>query len=131
MSVNIKGMGKLLKDLEIRLGKEKIQRITDQALQEGAEVFIKELKQEFEQFKDTGGSIEEMTFFPPSTENGVRTIRIRWRGPKNRYRIIHLNEFGTITNPNPAGKGAIARAMRNAEKPYRQVIKRILKEGMR
>jgi hypothetical protein len=130
MSVNVRGMGQLLKELDRRLGQASIQEITDKALIEGAEVFVKELKQEFELFKDTGGSIEEITVFPPGTEDGVRTIRIRWRGPKGRYRIIHLNEFGTINNPNPAGKGAIARAMRNAERPYRQVIKRIIQEGM-
>ena len=41
----------------------------------------------------------------------------------NRYAIIHLNEWGTVKNPTPRGKGAIARTMFTTEKPYREIIK--------
>ena len=41
----------------------------------------------------------------------------------NRYAIIHLNEWGSVKNPNPRGKGAIARTMFSTEKPYKQIIK--------
>lgn len=130
MSVNVKGMGKLLNELEKRLGKSRIQEVSDVALNEGAKLFVLELKKQFETFKDTGGSIDEISIFPPETIGGVRTIRIRWRGPKGRYRIIHLNEFGTITNPSPKGKGAIARAMRNSEGDYRRVVREIIERGI-
>lgn len=103
-----------------------MQTITDEALKAGAKVFVKELKSQLETFKDTGATVNEVQISEPMTVSGVRTIKIYWRGPKNRYRIIHLNEFGTIKNPRPRGKGAIARAMRNAEIAYRNAIIRTI-----
>lgn len=127
MSVEVEGLHIVLKQLEDKLGKQNVQRITDKGLKEAAEVFVKELKRQFESFKDTGASIEEITITGPYTdESGNRVIKIHWRGPKGRYRIIHLNEWGTIKNPNPRGKGAIARAMKNSEKAYREAIKSVL-----
>ncbi|CAK6472669.1 hypothetical protein BFRIG_01876 [Peribacillus frigoritolerans] len=130
MSVKIKGEKALIADLERRLGKMKAQQVSDKALKRGAQVFIKELKSQFESFKDTGASIEEMTISEPMWVSGVRTIKVYWKGPKSRYRIIHLNEFGTVKNPSPRGKGAIARAMRSAESSYRAAIKKAIKEGV-
>ncbi|WHY15751.1 hypothetical protein QNH16_08965 [Peribacillus frigoritolerans] len=130
MSVKIKGEKMLIAELERRLGKMKVQQVSDKALKQGAQVFIKELKYQFASFKDTGASIEEMTISEPMWVSGVRTIKVYWKGPKSRYRIIHLNEFGTVKNPNPRGKGAIARAMRSAESSYREAIKKAIKEGV-
>ncbi|MED3687293.1 hypothetical protein P4534_00340 [Peribacillus butanolivorans] len=71
-----------------------------------------------------------MKISEPMWVAGVRTVKVYWRGPKERYRIIHLNEFGTVQNPNPKGKGSIARAMRNAERAYREAIKQAIREGI-
>lgn len=130
MSVKMTGEKKLIADIEKRLGKMKAQQLSDIALKKGAEVFVRELKNEFELFKDTGATIDEITISEPVWVNGSRTIKIHWKGPKDRFRIIHLNEFGTVKNPNPKGKGAVARAMRNAEKEYRDTIKRVIREGI-
>ncbi|MGE6611873.1 HK97-gp10 family putative phage morphogenesis protein [Peribacillus sp. NPDC076916] len=130
MSVKLTGAKKLIVDIEKHIGKLKMQQLSDRALKKGAEVFVRELKSQFESFKDTGATIDEMTISEPMWENGFRTIKIHWKGPKDRYRIIHLNEFGTVKNPNPKGKGAIAKAMRSAEKEYRNTIKRVIKEGI-
>ncbi|MDF1997594.1 hypothetical protein [Peribacillus frigoritolerans] len=130
MSVKMTGEKKLIAEIEKRIGKMKVQELSDKALKKGAEVFIRELKSQFESFKDTGATIDEMTISEPMWVNGSRTIKIHWKGLKDRYRIIHLNEFGTVKNPNPKGKGAVARAMRNAEKEYRDTIKRVIREGI-
>ncbi|WP_330948894.1 hypothetical protein [Virgibacillus sp. MG-45] len=130
MSVKITGLEKLLTELESRFGKDKMQRISDKALMDAANEFVKALKSEFERFKDQGYSIEEITIKGPIWKNGVRTVAIHWKGPHGRYRIIHLNEWGTVNNPNPAGKGAIARAMRNSETAYRNAVRKALKEGL-
>lgn len=130
MSVQIRGLNNLLADLEKRLGPTKVKSISDQALKEGAQVFVKELKTQFESFKDTGASIDEITISDPEYVAGVRTIKIHWRGPKDRYRIIHLNEWGTVKIPNPKGKGAIARAMRNAENAYKAAVREAVRRGI-
>ncbi|WP_407270599.1 hypothetical protein [Radiobacillus sp. PE A8.2] len=116
--------------MENKLGKEAMQRISDKALINATNEFVKELKQEFETFKDTGKSIEEITVKGPYWENGTRTTKVHWRGPHERYRIIHLNEWGTINNPNPDGKGAIARSLKNSEKAYRDAVRKALKGGL-
>lgn len=130
MSMNITGLNSLIRDLEQRFGETTAQRISDRALKEGAKVFVRELKRQFETFKDTGASIEEITVSEPMTVRGNRVVKVHWRGPKGRYRIIHLNEFGTVKNPNPRGKGAIARALRNAENEYRNAIRQAIERGI-
>lgn len=130
MSVEIKGLSNLLNELETRYGQNNMQRISDKALIEGAKVFVRELENQFASFKDTGASIEEITITEPMWVGGVRTVKVHWRGPKGRYRIIHLNEWGTVKNPNPKGKGAIARALINAETSYRNTIKESLRRGL-
>lgn len=130
MSVKITGLEKLLNNLEKRYGQQNMQSVSDKALLAGAKIFVKELKSQFESFKDTGASIDEITISEPMWLGNVRTVKVHWRGPNNRYRIIHLNEWGTIKNPNPQGKGAIARALKNAEAAYRNAIKKAIEEGI-
>lgn len=127
MSVKITGVKRLITELESRLGSARMRKIEDEALKAGAAVFIKELKAQFETFKDDGYSIEEMTLTEPYSLNGVRTITVKWVGPHKRYTIIHLNEFGTIKNPNPRGKGAIARALQNSQAAYRDALRNKIK----
>lgn len=130
MSVKVTGQSKLIAELERRLGKAAMQRVSDKALLAGAKVFVEELQRQFESFKDTGASIDEITISGPMWVSGVRVVKVHWKGPKERYRIIHLNEWGTVNNPNPKGKGAVARALRNAEKAYRETIKKAIREGI-
>ncbi|USK48869.1 hypothetical protein LIT38_20380 [Bacillus sp. CMF12] len=130
MSVNITGLNTLIDELERRLGQDRMQAISDRALKEGAKVFVRELRLQFEHFKDTGASIDEINISEPMWVRGKRIIKVHWRGPKGRYRIIHLNEWGTVKNPNPRGKGAIARALRNAEEAYRNAVREALERGI-
>ncbi|HDA9308922.1 TPA: hypothetical protein O5359_000251 [Staphylococcus aureus] len=68
MSVEIKGIPEVLNKLESVYGKQAMQAKSDKALNEASEFFIKALKKEFESFKDTGASIEEMTKSKPYTK---------------------------------------------------------------
>lgn len=130
MTVNITGIPNLMAEVERQFGAQRLTQISDDALQRASQVFVNELKSEFESFKDTGASIDEITLSAPTWINGVRTITVHWRGPKERYRVIHLNEFGTVKNPNPEGKGAIARALRNSENAYKQAIENALRGAL-
>ena len=130
MSVEITGLNELLRELERRFGADNMERLNDRALLKGADEFVPELKRNFERFKKEGYSIEEVTIGEPKTVVGKRRVNVHWKGPHGRYRIIHLNEWGTVNNPNPKGKGAVARAMRNAERAYRETIKKALKDGL-
>lgn len=129
MTVKLKGMKELERALERKYGRQKMKKISDEALLAGGQVIVKEIKKSFESFKDTGASIDEVTLSRPYSLNGVRTIKVHWKGPKDRYRIIHLNEFGTVKNPNPRGKGAIDRALRSGRDTYFKIVKRHLEKG--
>lgn len=127
--VEIEGLRELNEELDRRFGKANMQRVVDRALLTGAKVIKRELESSFLTFKDTGGSIEEITLSDPLTLNGERSVVIYWSGPKNRYSIIHLNEFGTIKNPVPRGKGAIERALRAGQEAYFKAVERELVKG--
>jgi hypothetical protein len=126
MSVEIQGLSELLTDLDRRLGPQRTQQISDLALKQASRIFESALKSEFQTFKDTGASHDEITFTEPYDKDGARTITVHWKGPKGRYRVIHLNEFGTVKNPNPPGKGAIARALLTSESAFKAEIRRVL-----
>lgn len=126
MSVEITGLNELLRELERRFGAANMERLNDRALLKGADVLVPELKRNFERFKDEGYSIEEVTIGEPKTVVRKRRVSVHWKGPHSRYRIIHLNEWGTVKNPNPRGKGAIARSIRNSENAYRNAIRETL-----
>lgn len=130
MSVEIRGISEMLADLESRLGAEAVARISDEALIAASEVFKEALIAELSLFKDTGATIDELTFSEPRLIDGVRTITVHWKGPKRRYAVVHLNEFGTVKNPNPRGKGAIARAVQRSERSYKQAIREAIERGL-
>lgn len=131
INVDIKGLDNLYRALDKRFSERGRINITDNALRSGAEVIKNELKMQFQSFKDTGASIDEITIGQPETDlNGARYIKIYWKGPKGRYRIIHLNEFGTVKNPNPRGKGAIERALRAGTVAYKRAIADGIRRGI-
>lgn len=130
MGVNITGLKSLQAELEKRFGQAKMQELSDQALLEGAEVIKKELEKNFESFRDTGASIDEITISGPKDGPNGRRRDIHWVGPKDRYRLIHINEWGTIKNPNPAGKGKVAASLNGGKKAYRSAVKKVLEKGL-
>lgn len=137
MSVEIKGQKELIDKLEKKFGKQNMQRISDSALKAGSEVFVKELESEIRTFSRVGASpyakgytYEEITTSEPMWDNGERVIKVYWSGPHNRQNIVHLNEWGTVRNPSPPGKGRIAAALKKSEKAYHDSIKRALEAGL-
>jgi hypothetical protein len=131
MPAEIKGMPELIKKLEKKYGQQAIRRVSDDALREGAKVFMKELKEQLATFKDLGYEYDEVVADEPATNaEGNRYVKIHWEGPHDRWRLIHLNENGTVQNPDPRGKGKIAAALINSEKAYHNAIRDALKRGL-
>lgn len=132
MSVEIEGMKALIQKLQRAYDDETLIHLQDKALKKGAKYFVSVLKLEFELFRDTGASIEEVSITDPYFIHGnIRMIKVYWEGPQHRRSIIHINEWGSVINPNPRGKGAIARTMRITKEPYRQIVKNDLEGGLR
>lgn len=127
MTVTVKGDKEIIAYLEKKYGKSATKRITDFALTKGGQKVAQIIKNNMKSFKNTGESVEETTVSKPMTINGVRTVKIHWRGPKQRYRIIHLNEYGHFDRAgkwvNTAGKGVIENAMREGRETYFRTVK--------
>lgn len=127
MTIKMKGDKEIIAYLEKKYGKSATKRITDFALTKGGQKVAQIIKNNMKSFKDTGESVEETTVSKPMTINGVRTVKIHWRGPKQRYRIIHLNEYGHFDRAgkwvNTAGKGVIENAMREGRETYFRTVK--------
>lgn len=132
IKIQVKGANELIEELDKRFGKENMDRISDNGLKQAAKVFVDYVNRSI----GTGGkyakgwTVEDTTISEPFYIGEVKTIKVHWNGPKGRYRIIHLNEWGTVKNPNPPRKGAIARALREAESAYREAIKKAVLEGI-
>lgn len=132
IDIKMTGVNELLDELEKRLGKQAMERISDEALIKGAELFVKILNA----YIGTSGkhakgwTVADTSIEGPVYIGGVKTVKIHWNGPHGRYRIIHLNEWGTVKVPNPPRKGAIAKAMREAEEVYRNAVKQAVLEGI-
>lgn len=127
MTVTVKGDKEIIAYLEKKYGKSATKRITDFALTKGGQKVVQIIKNNMKSFKDTGESVEETTVSKPMTINGIRTVKIHWRGPKQHYRIIHLNEYGHFDRAgkwvNTAGKGVIENAMREGRETYFRTVK--------
>ncbi|WP_436938168.1 hypothetical protein [Staphylococcus xylosus] len=127
MTISVKGDKEIIAYLEKKFGKSATKRITDFALTKGGQKVVQIIKRDMGSFKDTGESVSETSLSKPMTIGGVRTVKIHWRGPKQRYRIIHLNEFGHYDRSgkwvNTAGKGVIERAMSEGRETYFRTVK--------
>jgi len=134
MKAELRGLPELEKELDKRFGKAKMQRVSDDAMYRGAQVYVKAINREISSRPDKGyakgWTVDDTSISEPLWISGKRTVKIHWNGPHGRYRIIHLNEFGTVKIPNPPRKGAIAKALRAAESEYRAVIKSALEGAM-
>ncbi|MCI2773415.1 hypothetical protein [Staphylococcus petrasii] len=131
MSVEIKGVPELTRQLERKYGKAAMRIKEDRALEKSSDYFVDTLKGEFESFKDTGASIDEMKRTEPYTKatTNQRAILIEWVGPMNRKNIIHLNEHGYTRNGvkyTPKGFAVIAKTLESSKYKYREILKREL-----
>lgn len=127
MSVEIKGIKELENQLEKRFGVSAMRVKSDKALTEASDYMLAEMKTHFKAFKDTGASIEEMTRTRPftDTKDRQRTVVIEWAGPKERYRLIHLNEHGYERNGKkivPRGFGVIEKTLQASQARYRRIV---------
>lgn len=121
MSVEVTGMQEMMRNIESRLGRPAMERMAGQAIRPGAEIVYRNMQRSMESFKDTGASKDEMKISEIQTSRGKVRIRIYWQGPRNRYRLIHLNEHGYTRygkRYSPPGLGKIAGAMRSSERSY-------------
>ncbi len=127
--VKLEGEAEIMKKMEARFGQKAMQEKNDRALIKASEFLKQELKYQFEEFRDTGATIQEMKRGNPETVNSQRRIMIHWEGPKERKNIIHLNEHGYTRDGKkytPRGYGVIAKTLDASQTKYRSLIRKEL-----
>lgn len=131
MAVKVTGVEQMIVDIRKRV-KDVSDKQGERALKAGAEIVYKNMQSGMAYFKDTGATLEEMKISSVSTSRGEIKLRIFWQGPRNRFRIIHLNEKGYTRNGkfySPRGRGAIARSLARSESPYYDTIRLVMSRG--
>lgn len=129
MRAKLKGEQDLMKQLEKRLGKRKMLRITDDALIAGGNKVASIIEKDMYSARGqgTGKSARATSVSKPETIAGTRTVKIHWNDGSERYRIIHLNEYGHFDKAgkwvNPTSKGVIENAMRQGRETYFATVK--------
>lgn len=133
MSVEITGIDAIQKKLQEKLSEKALNRVQNAALKAGANEVVEELSKELIQFKDTGATVEEITVGKVTSKGGFKHILVGWNGPKQRYKLVHLNEFGYSKNGKkikPRGYGAVHRALKNSETSYVNKVKDELRKNL-
>ena len=91
------------------------------------------LKSAVSSYRDTGATVDEVTVGKPRSKGGMRTISVGWDGggSKQRYRLVHLNEFGYTRfgrSYSPRGMGKVQNAFDSAKQPMKDIEKKTLEK---
>lgn len=126
----VDGFDELEKSLK-QLGENEIIKLEKKALSTAAPIIKDEIYDALTTFKDLGYTRDELTVGTPIKDNyGVR-VRIGWQGPHERYRLVHLNEFGYSKNGKtykPRGLGKIQKAYITTEPKFIEKVTNTLRE---
>lgn len=126
------GIDEVIKALDEQFSERRSSSIQNKAVNEAAEIFKEGLAEAISVYSDTGATVGETTRSRSSIKaGGVRTARVGWNGPKQRYKLIHLNEFGYVRwgkRYNPRGMGVIRAYIDKSQNIYMENIRTGLME---
>lgn len=125
VNVNVTGVDEILKELEQRLSPAKVTRVSNQALRVVGQYGVMKLKTAVSSYRDTGKTVNEITATKPRKSGGGRMIKIGWSGDGNRWKLVHLNEFGYTRfgkTYSPRGLGKIQSVEDELSKHAEEVI---------
>lgn len=129
----ITGVKETIRVLEKKLGEKKMKILTKKAINVAAEKVEKKLQNDMLVFKDKGYTIDEVVRKDAIYRNGNAEAEIGWNGPHERYRLIHLNEWGYTRNGRqikPRGFGVITKSLKNSEPLYFDTVSEEVKKNL-
>ena len=114
MSVSLQGEADILRAIEAKLGKSRTTRVVNKALRDTGDDIVEIVKDSVSSYRNTGATYDEVVKSGiKGAARGVKEIDVGWRGDKDRWRLVHLNEFGYTRfgkYVRPRGMGAVQRA---------------------
>lgn len=132
-NVEFQGVTETIQALEKKLGTNKTKTVTRKAINAGAEKVEKNLQSDMLVFKDTGYTIDEVVRKNATYRNYKAEAEIGWNGPHERYRIIHLNEWGYSRDGKqitPRGFGVITKSLKKSEPVYFETVASEVKRNL-
>lgn len=126
-------MDEVLANMEKKLGSRSVTRYSNEALNVAGRYMAVRLKSAVSSYRDTGATVNEVTVGQARLKGGVRTIKIGWdgSGSKQRYRLVHLNEFGYTRfgrSYSPRGIGKVQNAYESSKQPMKALEKHELEK---
>lgn len=129
----IEGMKELEKAIQEAYAGSKAKKTIKDALNAGGDVVVEQLKKNFEGFKDTGYSRDEIMRTDAKSKNDVMELEIGWNGEHGRWRLIHLNEFGYTKmgrQYTPAGFGVIGKTITESSGDFEKEVARRMSDRL-
>lgn len=125
------GFEEVIRNLEAKLGDEKVRRSANKALKGAATETIEDFKGALEVYRRKGETIESVTIGNVTGSfEGVPMVKLGF-GPGSRWRLVHLSEFGYAKKANPRGFGVIRRfSEANKEKFKYRLASKLKAEGL-
>lgn len=127
---------KVLKSIDAELGSVKASKAQNDAINKGAELVANKLRDNLSKFvgtkHSTGATRDELTIQKARKVNTVRMASVGWNGPKERYRIIHLNEWGYTRKGKkyrPRMYGTVTNTLNTSEREYFNTVYKELKKA--
>lgn len=115
MSVKITGVEEVLAKLNNKFSQAKMTQVEKRALSVAGRLVARQLRSAVSSYKDTGATVREIKVSTPRRKDGKVQLKVGWAGDgtKQRWRLVHLNEFGYTRNGKtyaPRGLGVIKKS---------------------
>ncbi|WP_048688969.1 hypothetical protein [Streptococcus sp. 400_SSPC] len=125
------GFEEVIRNLETKLGDEKVRRSANKALKGATTETLEDFKGALGVYKDTGETIASATVGNVTGSfEGVPMVKLGF-GAGSRWRLVHLSEFGYAKKTHPRGFGVIRRfSEANKEKFKYRLASKLKAEGL-
>lgn len=102
---SVDGLDGIFKNLERKMGREAMLEASERFAKEAGKAGKKIVREVEKGYSRTGQTIRETTYKVQRPVAGTTWVDIGWHGPKDRYKLVHLNELGYTR----VGKNGISR----------------------
>lgn len=133
-SFNIKGIEQLEKAIKEKYEGAAAKRIQRQTVADASELVVEKLRGNYEKINgkySKGYTATEVMSGNPTTKNDLASVKIGWNGSKDRWRLIHLEEWGYVRSGKqykPPSYKSIEKTLKEVEQPYAEEIRKGLSE---
>lgn len=123
----VTGVTEVISKLEHKFSRGRLTRIEKQALKRSGNYIKVNLRHSVAYYRDTGATMREVMYSTPRNRYGKVSLRVGWKGngSMQRWRLVHLNEFGYTRNGrtySPRGMGAVQRAYASTRDHAKEMI---------